>query len=165
MNKTIYELTKLYGDGKGESTMWDTVRVISAAVEEHMAVEDRDHLKMAVYEMMSGEHFDEFFAKEAVNRMFYIDNDGKQHNGPYWTDDVIRGIYDKVKSQIRSYNYWDFYVTLNMIASDNHGLVKDWFPNEDPQDLDKRFVQLAINWLNDPDTKHPNSKIWCYLNK
>ena len=32
MNKTLYEMTKMYGAGKGESMMWDTVRVISDAV-------------------------------------------------------------------------------------------------------------------------------------
>ena len=165
MNKTIYEMTKMYGTGKGESMMWDTVRAISDAVEESMPEEDLDHLKREMYEMMAGKHYDEFFAKEAVGKMFYVDSSGTQHMGPYWTDDSVRGIYDQVKSDIRPYNFWDFYVTLNMVASDNHNLMRKWFPGEEGSDMDRRYVAMAVNWLNDPDSMHKDCKIWCYLNE
>ena len=165
MNKTIYELTKMYGQGKGESTMWDTVRMISAAVEESMPEEAKDHLKKEMYEMMAGKHYDEHFAKEQVAKMYYVDRDGMQHTAPYWTDAAVRSIYDQIKPEIRPYNFWDFYVTLNMIASDNYTLVAArWFPGEDASERDKRFVEMAIVWLKDPDSKHPDSKIWCYYN-
>lgn len=164
MNKTIYELTKMYGQGKGESTMWDSVRMISAAVEESMPEEAKDHLKKEMYEMMAGKHYDEYFAKEAVNKMFYVDRDGMQHMAPYWTDSAIQSVYDQIKSEIRAYNFWDFYVTLNMIASDNYSLMERWFPGEDASERDKRFIEMAVNWLKDPDTKFPDCKIWNYFN-
>lgn len=165
MNKTIYDLAKMYGNGKGESTMWNSIRVISSAVEEHMPVEDRNTLKKEIYEMMAGEHFDEYFAKEAVAKMFYLDGDGERHDAPYWTDSAIKSVYDQVKSEIRSYNMWDFYVTLNMVAADNYGLLEMWFPGEDGPARDQHLVEMAVNWLRDPDAMHPDSKIWCYLNK
>ena len=165
MNNTLYEMTKMYGAGKGESMMWNTVRVISDAVEESMPEEARDHLKREMYEMMVGKHFDEYFAKEAVAKMYYVDSAGVKRAAPYWTEDSIRGIYDQVRQDIRPYNYWDFYVTLNMIASDNYGLIERWFPGEEGSDKDRRFVTMAVNWLNDPDSQHKDCKIWCYLNE
>lgn len=162
MNKTIYDMTKMYGSGKGESMMWDAIRAISNAVEESMPEEARDHLKREMYEMMAGKHFDEFFAKEIVSKMYYVDSRGIQHNAPYWTDASIREVYDQVKSEIRTYNMWDFYVTLNMIASDNYPLIDRWFAGEDASERDKRFVEMAVNWLRDPDAQHPDTKIWSY---
>ena len=55
--------------------------------------------------------------------------------------------------------------TLNMIASDNYGLIERWFPGEEGSDKDRRFVTMAVNWLNDPDSQHKDCKIWCYLNE
>ena len=164
MNKTLYEMTKAYGTGKGESTMWDAVRVISDAVLELIPEKELDHLKREMYEMMAGRHYDEYFAKEAVGKMYYVDSAGQHHTAPYWTEESIRGIYDQVKADIRPYNFWDFYVTLNMVASDNHALIERWFPGEEGSDKDRRFVAMAVNWLNDPDAQHKDCKIWCYLN-
>lgn len=109
--------------------------------------------------------FDEYFAKEAVAKMYYVDSAGQHHTAPYWTEESIRGIYDQVKADIRPYNFWDFYVTLNMEASDNYALIERWFPGEEGSDKDRRFVALAVNWLNDPDAQHKDCKIWCYLNE
>ena len=164
MNKTLYEMTKAYGAGKGESTMWDAVRVISDAVEVAMPEDAKEHLKREMYEMMAGKHFDEYFAKEAVSKMYYEDEDGKQHVAPYWADSAVKDIYDDVKADIRPYNFWDFYVTLNMIASDNYNLMQRWFSGEKEAEQNGRFVELAVNWLNDPDAQHKDCKIWCYLN-
>lgn len=165
MNKTLYEMTKAYGAGKGESMMWDTVRVISDAVEESMPDNERDRLKRELYEMMVGQHFDEYYAREAVSKMYYVDSAGEHRAAPYWTESSIKGIYETVKADIRPYTFWDFYVTLNMVASDNYDLIERWFPGEEGPERDRRFVAMAVNWLNDPDYPHKDCKIWCYLNE
>lgn len=164
MNKTLYEMTKMYGEGKGEATMWNAIRAISQAVEEDMPEEARDRLKREMYEMMNGRHYDEHFAREAVEKMYYVDSADVQHAAPYWTESSVKGIYDQVRSEVKPYNFWDFYVTLNMIASDNYGLIEKWFPGEEGSDRDRRFVAMAVNWLNDPDAQHKDCKIWSYLN-
>lgn len=164
MNKTLFEMTKMYGEGKGEATMWDAIRAISQAVEADMPEEARNRLKREMYEMMNGQHFDEFYAREAVAKMYYVDSAGDQHMAPYWTETAVKDIYDQVRQSIRPYNFWDFYVTLNMIASDNHSLVEQWFPDESGPERDRRFVSMAVNWLKDPDAKNADSKIWCYYN-
>jgi len=164
-NMTLYEMTKAYGAGKGESMMWDTVNVISDAVEASMPEDARDRLKREMYEMMVGKHFDEYFAKDAVAKMYYKDSAGDRHMAPYWPEEAVMSIYNQVKSDIRPYNFWDFFVTLNMIKSDNYDLVERWFPDEEGPAQDKRFVTMAVNWLNDPDYPHKDCKIWCYINE
>ena len=82
----------------------------------------------------------------------------------YWPTSTIREIYESLRGDLRSYNCWDFFVTLNMIATDEAGIVDKWFPNISDQERDGKFVELAVNWLNDDDSPYGNSKIWCYLN-
>ena len=164
MDKTIYELVEMYGSGKGEVTMWDAVRVISEAVEDEMSDEARDRLQREGYEMMAGKHYDEMFAREAVEQMYYVDRAGNQHSAPYWTESSVRSIYDQVRGDIRAYNFWDFFVALNMMAADNYPLLERWFPDEDAAQRDQRIVEMTVSWLRDPDALHPDTKIWCYLN-
>lgn len=160
---TIIELTKKYGEGKGDAMMWDAVAVISEAVEKSMAEDAREDLLRQLFGKMSGGHYDECFAEEAVEEFYYVDRAGVKHMAPYWTPQVVAPIYEKVKAGIPGYNMWDFYVVLNMVASDNWGLVDEWFPGLGPQEKDAKFVDLAVNWLKDPDYPGRN-KIWRYLN-
>lgn len=44
-------------------------------------------------------------------------------------------------------------------------MIERWFPGEEGSDKDRRFVTMAVNWLNDPDSQHKDCKIWCYLNE
>lgn len=161
---TLYELTKHYGEGKGESTMWATLEIVSEAIEKKMSEEDRHHLLRKLYGAMSGEHYNEDFAAEDVAKMYHTAKDGTKHYAPYWTMQAVRPIYDSIKGEIPGYNACDFYVTLNMVASKQWPIVERWFPNATPQERDQRFVELAVNWLKDPDSKSDGHKIWSYLN-
>lgn len=78
---------------------------------------------------------------------------------------TVREIYDSVKAEIKPYNACDFYVTMNMVASDNWALLERWFPGMSAEDRNRRTVELAVNWLNDPDSQHAENKIWQYLHK
>lgn len=161
---TLYDITKKYGTGKGEGMMWKTVQVISDAVEESMPEADRKELVREIYGEMSGGHYDEAFAMEDIARMYYTDKSGSKHRAPYWAVSTMEVVYDSVKQDIRDYNFWDFAVTLNMVASDNWRLLESWFPEMTEQDRNTRLVQMAVNWLKDEDAQHPDAKIWHYLN-
>ena len=76
----------------------------------------------------------------------------------------MREVYDNIKSEIRGYNCWDFFVALNMIKSDNCPLLEKWFPASTKEDRDKKLVEMTVNWLNDEDNPYGSSKIWDYLN-
>ena len=162
---TLYEITKKYGTGKGEGMMWKAVQVISEAVEESMPEEDRKELVRELYGEMSGGHYDEAFALEDIGKMYYTDKKGNKHQAPYWSVSTMEDVYAGVKSDVRSYNFWDFAVALNMVASDNWCMLERWFPNMSDAERNERLVEMTVNWLQDEDARHPDSKIWCYMNE
>lgn len=162
---TLYEMTKKYGAGKGDSMMWETLAIVSDAVESSMPEKERSSLERKIYGKLSGGHYNEQYALEDVEKMSYRDpRTGLTHKAPYWPSDTVRGIYEIQKNNLRGYNCWDFYVTLNMVASDNVPLLDKWFPSMDMKERDQRLVEMAVNWLNDDDNPYGDTKIWCYLN-
>ena len=161
---TLYEITKKYGTGKGEGMMWKAVEVISDSVEDAMPEKDRQALVRKLYGEMSDGHYDEAFAMEDIAKMYYTDKNDKKHYAPYWSVSTMEEVYNGVKSDIRQYNFWDFAVALNMEASDKWMLLERWFPGMTEQERNTRLVELAVNYLKDEDARHPDSKIWHYLN-
>lgn len=163
--ETIYDIIKANFSDKGEATMWDATKVISDAVEHSMPEDHREHLKREIYALMSGGHFNEMFAKEAVGRMYYTDDDGKDHYAPYWTEQAVREMYDSVAKDIPHYNFWDFFVTLHLVSTRNHKLLVKWFPKEDTDEREDRYVEMAVNWLHDEQSPFgKGTKIWGYMN-
>lgn len=160
----LYDLTKKYGEGKGEATMWSTLKTVSDAVEQSMDSESKDKMMRCVFGQISKGHYDREYALADVEKMYYIDANGNKHNAPYWTESQVHDIYESAKKDIPTqYNEWDFYVTLQMSKSDNCQLVKKWFPTITQEESDKRYVELAVNWLNDNDNPYGDHKIWGYL--
>lgn len=144
--------------------MWKTVSIISDFIEKKMPEEDKETLLRKMYGAMSSCHYNEEFAKEDVAKMYYVDEDGSERYAPYWTESQVKDVYESVRDEIPEYNMWDFYVTLQMQKADNCPLLRRWFPDASSSDMDTRFVELAVNWLNDADSPYPDGKIWHYLN-
>ena len=142
--------------------MWKSTKLISDAIEAEMPKEAADKLKRDIYALMCGGHFNEMFAKEAVSKMYYEDENGERLYAPYWTESAVREVYESVKDSIPRYGFWDFFVTLHMIASDTHALIVEWFPEEGSEEREARYVQLSVNWLRDADWP-THTKIWDYL--
>lgn len=161
---TLYEMIETYGKGKGEGKMWESVAVISEAVEKEMGAEHRHRLMRKVYCVMSGGHYNEEFAREDVAKMCFADMSGKKHYGPYITEDKSEMVYNQIKGNIPEYNKWDWYVAMNMVISDNHNLLKRWYPDATEEQLEKHYVELALNWLEDEDSPYGMRKIWAYMN-
>ena len=165
MNMNLYDLTKQYGEGKGESMMWTTLSIVSQAIDDSMEQEAREHLLRKLYGKMSNGHYNKEYAHEDVAKMYYFNDSGDQEAAPYWTEPQVKNVYDSVASAIPGeYNFWDFYVTLQMSRADNYNILKLWYPDVTSQEKDEKYVELAVNWLNDPDNPYGNSKIWKYLN-
>lgn len=161
---TLYDITKKYGAGKGEGMMWKAVEVISDAVDEAMPEKERHALVRKLYAEMSEGHYDEDFALEDIGKMYYTDKSGNKHQAPYWSVSTMEEVYAGIKSDIREYNFWDFAVALNMVASDNWCLLSRWFPNMGDAERNERLVEMTLNWLRDDDARHKGAKIWHYLN-
>lgn len=163
METTIYELIHSHSEGKGEGIMWDSVRVISDAVEASMPKEAAERLKRELYALMCGGHFNEYFAKEAVSKMYYEDENGEARYAPYWTEAAVREMYESRKDEIGKYNFWDFFVALHLVASDNHAIILRWFPDETPEERETRYLELTVNFLCDADWP-TDTKVWDYIN-
>lgn len=158
-------MTKRLGQGQGEGMMWDTVRVVSDAVEASMSDKDKAALMAKIYGMLSGGHFDEERAIEAVSKMYYTDKDGVKRYGPYWTIPEVAEIYESIRDQIPDeYNEWDFFVTMQMCMSDYRPLLERWWPRIDASELAEKVRDLSVNYLADEDNPYGARKIWCYLN-
>jgi len=162
---TLYELTRKYGEGKGEDMMWKTLAAVSEAIESSMDDNDKRRLMRHLYFLMSNGHYSEEYAICDVEKMSYFDEDGKKKYGPYWTKEQVKDVYDSIRVKIPSnYNFWDFFVTLNMIKSDNYPLLRRWFPDADESETNEHLVEMALNWLEDDDSPYGEEKIWKYLN-
>jgi len=145
--------------------MWDTVAIISDAVEASMPDTEKNKLERKIYGKLSDGHYNEYYAMEDVAGMTYRDSKtGVIHKAPFWTTDMVRNIYESLKGELRNYNCWDFYVTMHMIVSDNYALLDKWFPGIDDNERNSKYVELAVNWLKDEDSPYGTSKIWHYLN-
>ncbi len=162
---TLFDLIKMYGTGNGEGVMWKTIQSISDAVERSMPEQGKKHLLRSVYGDISGSHYNQEFANDDIRKMYYIDRNKNRHDAPYWPSETVREIYESIKGEIKPYNACDFEVTMNMVASDNWPLLEKWFPGIDEDERNQKTVELALNFLKDPDTAHPESKIWEYLKK
>lgn len=162
---TLYELTKAYGAGKGEEAMWNSLAIVSDAVEKHLDKDEKHALMRSIFGAISDRHYTEEFAKEDVKKMYYTDKTGVKHYAPYWDDETILAIYEDVKASIPHYNKWDFYVTFQMTASDNWRLLHNWYKELSEEAFAAKVCELTVNWLNDEDNPFGRAKIWCYLNK
>ena len=160
--ETIYNLIKTHSTGKGEDTMWKSTAIISDSIEKNMPEKAKAELYEELYGLMSGGHYDCEMAEQDVKKMYYVDENGEKHHGPYLTAPVVKELYEKVKSHVADYNEWDFYVTLHMIVSDYHNILVKWFPSASQDERIEKYVELAVNWLNDPDWPSKD-RIWSYL--
>lgn len=157
-------MIETYGKGRGEGKMWESVAVISDAVEKDMDAEAKKRLMRKVYCVMSGGHYNEEFAHEDVAKMHYKDANGKEHKGPFLTEEKVASVYEKVKGNIPAYNMWDFYVVMNMVIADNKEKLSRWFPDASEATQEKHYIEEALNWLNDDDNPYGKEKPWKYLN-
>ena len=162
---TLYELTKKYGEGKGDATMWRAVQSVSDAIEGMMDESAKSKMMRSIYGGMSNYHYNEEYAKDDVEKMYYEDDNGNKHYAPYWTEQQVKEVYDKYKSEIpEEYNYWDFYVALQMQKSDLCPLLRRWFPNATDEQMQQKIVESTVNWLNDDDNPYGTHKVWGYVN-
>lgn len=161
------DLVKKYGEGKGEKVMWQAVDIISAALDNKLSPAEMDELERKMYALMQGCHYDEYFAYKEVEGMFFTDMKGVKHDAPYWTVDAVKQVWMQCKGKVQdqTYNFWDFYVLMNMTKSDNCNLLRGWFPDATEEEMTAKLAEMAVNWLNDEDDPFGGGKVWGYFNK
>lgn len=160
------DLVRKYGKGKGDDVMWKATQRISDFLEdvEESHPEKYWSLIKATYKDMCGGHYNEEFGKWQISEMSFTDKQGMEHHAPRWTTPQYSETYMSVKSKIPpEYTLWDWAVALEMIYTDNYCLFKEWWPGISEQELDNKFMQSAVNWLNDKDNPYGTEKVWGYF--
>lgn len=161
---TLEELIKKYASEKQDEMMSKSIGILSPVIAEYVPEEENKKLMRCMYAMIVGKHYNKEFAEEDVKKMYYKDN-GKNISAPYWTEAEVRSVYENTKSKIENkYNFWDFYVTMNMIKSDMYNFIEKNFPQSTEEEKAEKYIELAVDWLNDEDNPFGEHKIWCYLN-
>lgn len=123
-------------------------------------VQEEAAMRTLDYYMTGNSHFTELSARGCIAQMFYFKDDYNKAYDPFFEYEEIKEEYKNVMNDIPDYNVWDFAVTMNLIYSNHHDSVEKWQKVK----LVKRISCLAVEFLNDEDTAHPDDKIWWYMN-
>lgn len=163
-----YDLIKKYGSGKGEAVMWAAAKRVSEYLEELKEREPERYwgIIKETYADMCGPHFNEEFAVWQIEQMFYKDMNGEVHYAPNWSVQQYRNSFEMYKSKLRNkaYTCWDWAVAIEMCYTDNHCLLKMWFPNATEDEIKAKALDMAVNYLNDDDD-NDEGRIWHRFNK
>lgn len=110
-----------------------------------------------------GKHFDEVYATYQVDNMYHTDNKGNKITSPMFTPIDVRKLYDKKFKSINSnITFWDVYVALNAQYHDNIELYKEWFGEDNIENIKDKIIESAIvNWFEDEDAGI--EKVWNYF--
>lgn len=160
----IYNILKEGLKGEGSDKMWCITKILSDSIEEFVPEKQKEAIKTKIYYSTNGGHFNRDFADRAISKFYYVDANGVKHQAPYWTEPEVRTVYDTVKMEIPSYNFYDFEVALNMVKSDNCNKLKKWFPQATDKELLEKLIEETVNYLVDPDNPYGDEKVWKYLN-
>lgn len=116
-----------------------------------------------VVEELRGKHFDEVYATYQVDNMYHTDNKGNKITSPMFTPIDVRKLYDKKFKSINSnITFWDVYVALNAQYHDNIELYKEWFGEDNIENIKDKIIESAIvNWFEDEDAGI--EKVWNYF--
>jgi hypothetical protein len=162
-----YELVEKYGQGKGEKVMWQSTKAVSDALEPMKKSNPEEYWKLMrdTYALMVGKHYDDRFGEWQIEQMYFKDKNGEIHKAPRWSKEQYRAVFENVKPKLKdsSYTCWDLAVTLEMMASDYYCLIKEWYPDFTEGDMDKKFIEMSLAYLNDDDDK-VGGKIWRRFN-
>lgn len=150
---SILELVQKYGKGLGEGKMWQSVSVLSEALEPMRESDKNGYwcIMRKMYGVISDGHYNEEFAMYDVSQIMYTNRRGEKRMGAYWT-------VEQVEEATKAYpfpagvNKWDKYVAANLAYSD---LCKKF---EDAQILDAMYLL----YFADEDWSG-STKVWDYM--
>ena len=71
---------------------------------------------------------------------------------------------NKHRLKKKTYNCWDWAVALEMSYTDNHCMLRMWFPDATDEEIKAKAVDMAVNYLNDDDDSD-DGRIWHRYNR
>lgn len=80
----MYDMIKKYGQGKGEDKMWQSVAILSEAIEPMKDTDKEAYwcLMRKMYGVMGDGHYNEEFAMYDVSQIMYTNRRGEKKMGP-----------------------------------------------------------------------------------
>ena len=136
-------------EARGTPQDWEVIMEMVDLLEEDDEFEHLAQVHKGVIEY-GGEFLTE---KEAYKIVDAFDNyDGSR--GPKWQPQVLFTAVESLggkRSEKGKYNCWALYAEMNMIHSDNGGVLKNYAQGEE---YAKMIYQLALSNFNDRDRKH-----------
>lgn len=156
------ELIQQYQKGTTPEQMLAVTKVIGEFVTSHATEEEMCSLSKDIYGIIGEGHFDRYFAKDAIGKMYYEEENGTKHYGPFFTDEEVKEVFDLNKDDISDYTIHDLAVTMNMLRSDNNRFFERYAKNT--TEMKAMVTCMAIEYLQDPDAPYPTKKIWRYVN-
>lgn len=156
------ELIQQYQKGTTPEQMLAVTKVIGEFVTSHATEEEMCSLSKDIYGIIGEGHFDRYFAKDAIGKMYYEEENGTKHYGPFFTDEEVKEVFDLNKDDISDYTIHDLAVTMNMLRSDNNRFFERYAKNT--TEMKAMVTCMAIEYLQDPDAPYPTQKIWRYVN-
>lgn len=149
---------KFTGD---EAVMWASVEQVDDLLE---AVKDTHPdvywvFMRQAHELLFGCHFDEAYAKYAVQHMSHSGADGKTYTGEHWSLEQTNAVMSKFRTKLPgNVNEYDFYVALNSAWHDFSCWAREKFATD--TEVEVAVVELAIAyWFNDTDYEG-DGKVW-----
>lgn len=102
-----------------------------------------------------------YICSDAFN--FCLWHKGNKITSPMFTPIDVRKLYDKKFKSINSnITFWDVYVALNAQYHDNIELYKEWFGEDNIENIKDKIIESAIvNWFEDEDAGI--EKVWNYF--
>lgn len=156
---------EMFGIYKSNETAWNIICRFKDIVENK---NDKDNemfwcIMKDIHEELRGKHFDEVYATYQVDNMYHTDNKGNKITSPMFTPIDVRKLYDKKFKSINSnITFWDVYVALNAQYHDNIELYKEWFGEDNIENIKDKIIESAIvNWFEDEDAGI--EKVWNYF--
>ena len=116
-----------------------------------------EKFKYAEHEEEHGPHFNEHYAKKAVDAMYSFRPDESRIDGEHWSIDQVRTAIEPYKTKMSAEDTcWDAYVAVNMWWHDLGANYKKH------SQVDNHLIEDAMTWaFCDPDS--PRGKIWKYI--
>jgi len=108
------------------------------------------------YEKENGCHFNEEYARKAVEGMYSICESGEKHRGEHWSIDEVRSAISRYDIGEEN-TIWDAYVALNMWWHDLHTRYKKHYSS-----YEEYLIEDAVTWAFCDDDA-PEGKVWKYI--
>lgn len=110
-----------------------------------------------IYSKVYGDTISKELAQMLVKKFAVTDNSGRA-DGERWTMDDTTELGNSIGVDWSNFSKVDFYVTMNMMASDFAKLAERVGYSDDP----KFFGYMAKEWLEDADIPH-SKKLFKYI--